>query len=210
MEYINSLEWRYATKKFDASKKVSEETLQRILYAANLTATSLGFQPIKIINVQPAHLREKIRSASFNQSQVTDASHLLVLCVDANFSTDRVNQYIQRISQTRNVPVENLVGFENSINKWIINLQDDNSRVNWAAKQAYITLGTMLTACAIEQVDSCPMEGFIPEQVSEILELQSRSLFPVLMLPIGYRSNEDANQHLPKVRMPLSEYVINI
>lgn len=210
MEYINSLEWRYATKKFDASKKVSEETLQRILYAANLTATSLGFQPIKIINVQPTHLREQIKAASFNQSQVTDASHLLVLCVDANFSTERVNQYIQRISTTRNVPIENLVGFENSINKWIINLQDDNARVNWAAKQAYITLGTMLTACALEQVDSCPMEGFIPEQVSEILELQSRSLFPALMLPIGYRSHEDANQHLTKVRVPLSEYIINI
>ncbi len=210
MGYINSLKWRYATKKFDTTKIVPEETVQRILYAANLTATSLGFQPIKIINVRPSHLREKIRSASFNQSQVTDASHLLVLCVDANFSTERVNQYIQRISTTRNLPIENLAGFENSINKWITNLKDDNSRVNWAAKQVYITLGTMLTACALEQVDSCPMEGFVPEKVSEILELQKLNLFPVLMLPIGYRAAEDANQNLPKVRVPLSEYIINI
>jgi nitroreductase len=209
MDYIKSMKWRYATKKFDRNKKVDSSVLKRILEAASLSATSLGFQPIKILNVESPFLRDRIKLASFNQSQVTDASNLLILCVDADFSKENVSRYISTISQARSVSSTDLSGFESMINGWLGGLPDDEERINWASKQAYITIGTMMTACAIEQVDSCPMEGFVPNQVAEILELQKLNLFPVLMLPVGYRHEEDLNQHLTKVRKPMADYVIN-
>ena len=209
MEYINSLKWRYATKKFDRNKKLDTEVLNRIIEAANLSATSLGFQPIKILNVESPFLRDRIKSASFNQPQVADASHLLILCVDADFSKENVRKYMGLVAATRGISVADLVGYENMINGWVDGLADDEARVNWASKQAYITIGTMMAACALEKVDSCPMEGFIASQVAEVLELDKLNLFPVLLLPVGYRSEECSNQHLAKVRKPLSDYVIN-
>ena len=148
MEYINSLKWRYATKKFDKHKILDGAVVDRILEAASLTPTSLGFQPIKVLNVKSPFLRERIRGASFNQSQVTDASNLLILCVDADFSKDNVKKYINLVSGVRQVPSEKLVGFENMVNGWIDGLPDDEARITWAAKQAYITIGTMMAACA--------------------------------------------------------------
>jgi nitroreductase len=209
MDYITSMKWRYATKKFDRNKKVDSVVLKRILEAANLSATSLGFQPIKILNVESPFLRDRIKSASFNPSQVTDSSNLLILCVDADFSKENVSRYISTISQARSVSSTDLSGFESMINGWLGGLPDDEERINWASTQAYITIGTMMTACALEKVDSCPMEGFVPNQVAEILELQKMNLFPVLMLPVGYRHKEDLNQHLIKVRKPMADYVIN-
>ncbi len=209
MEYLDSMEWRYATKKFDRLKKVDNEVLQRIVEAGKLSATSLGFQPLKILNIESPFLRDSIKSASFNQTQVTDASHLLILCVDADFSKENVARYIKRVADTREQSPEKLSGFESMINGWIGGLPDDEERINWAAKQAYITIGTMMTACALEKVDSCPMEGFVPQQVAEILDLEKLNLFPVLMLPVGYRHADDLNQHLPKVRKTMNEFLIN-
>lgn len=210
MEYIEAMKWRYATKKFDRNRKITSEVLKRILEAANLSATSLGFQPIKILNVESPFLRDRIKSASFNQTQVTDASNLLILCVDADFSKENVARYMATIAQTRSVSSSELAGFENMINGWLAGLPDEDERLNWASKQAYITIGTMMTACAIEKVDCCPMEGFVPNQVAEILDLQKMNLIPVLMLPVGYRHDEDLNQHLIKVRKSMNDYVINL
>jgi nitroreductase len=209
MEYIDSMKWRYATKKFDRNKKVASTVLKRILQAANLAPTSLGFQPIKILNIESPFLRDRIKSASFNQNQVTDASNLLILCVDADFSEENVSRYINTIAQARNISATELNGFESMVNGWLGGLPNDEERLNWATKQAYITIGTMMTACALEKVDSCPMEGFVPDQVAEILELQKLNLFPVLMLPVGYRDEDDLNQHLTKVRKSMNDYVIN-
>lgn len=209
MDYIDAMKWRYATKKFDRNKKVSAEVLKRILEAANLSATSLGFQPIKILNVESPFLRDRIKAASFNQSQVVDASNLLVLCIDADFSKENVARYIATIAKTRSISTFELEGFEKMINGWLTGLPDDDERLNWASKQAYITIGTMMTACALESVDCCPMEGFVPNQVAEVLELQKLNLIPVLMLPVGYRHEEDKNQHLVKVRKSMNDFVIN-
>lgn len=210
MEYIEAMKWRYATKKFDRNKKITSEVLKRILEAANLSATSLGFQPIKILNVESPFLRDRVKSASFNQSQVVDASNLLILCVDADFSQENVGRYVDTIARARGISTTELTGFEKMINGWLSGLPDDEERLNWASKQAYITIGTMMTACALEKVDCCPMEGFVPNQVAEILELQKLNLIPVLMLPVGYRHEEDLNQHLTKVRKSMSDYVLNL
>lgn len=209
MNYIDSLKWRYATKIFSKERKLDEDAVIRIIESGNLSATSLGFQPIKILNIQDQLLREKIRTASFNQAQITDASHLLILCVDADFSKESVKKYMNLVATSRDIPTQDLSGFENMVSNWINGLPNDESRIEWAAKQAYITIGTMMTACAIEKIDSCPMEGFKPNDVVEILGLDKLNLLPVLMLPIGYRSVECTFQHLTKVRKPLAEYVIN-
>ena len=140
MEYIDSMKWRYATKKFDRNKKIESGVLNRVLEAGNLTATSLGFQPIKVLNVESPFLRDRIKSASFNQQQVTDASHLLIICVDADFSKENVSRYINTIAQAREISSSDLNGFEAMINGWIAGLPDDEERINWAAKQAILLL----------------------------------------------------------------------
>jgi nitroreductase / dihydropteridine reductase len=210
MNYIDSLLWRYATKKFDPSKKVDATTLQRILTAGNLAASSLGIQPLKILLIENTALREQLKSASYNQPQITDASHLLLICGEYHISSDRVEQQMQLIAKTREQERSSLDGFYRSATSFINSFPSDDERIHWVAKQGYIVLGQMMMACALEQVDACPMEGFQPKLYSELLELDKQNLFPIVGLPIGYRSLEDSFQHVKKVRQPLNEYVITI
>lgn len=117
---------------------------------------------------------------------------------------------MQFISKTREIERASLDGFFKSATNFVSNFSSEQERLHWISKQGYIVLGHLITACAIEKVDSCPMEGFQPQLYSEILELESKNLFPILALPIGYRSVEDKNQHLKKVRHSTNEYLINL
>jgi len=210
MEYLKALEWRYATKKFDANKKLDQQTFERIITAGNLAASSLGLQLLKIINVVNPETRERLKLASYNQSQVTDASHFIVICGEKNITSERIEEQMQLISKTREVDRASLDGFYKSANNFVTNFSSDQERLHWISKQGYIVLGQLMTACAIEKVDSCPMEGFQPHLYSEILDLEAKNLFPILALPMGYRSVEDKNQHLKKVRQSLNDYIINL
>ncbi|MDO6737848.1 NAD(P)H-dependent oxidoreductase [Wenyingzhuangia sp. 2_MG-2023] len=209
MNIIESLQWRYATKKFDPNKKISSTQLQTLKEAFNLTATSYGLQALNLVIVKNTDLREQLLEASFNQKQVIDASHLLVICYPINFDSNNVNEYFELVQQIRNTPEEVLKPFKD----FLIHEFETKSTVDkniYFTKQAYIALGNLLTTCAVEKIDACPMEGFIPSKYDEILGLTEKGLTSVLVLPVGFRAEDDFMAKEKKVRKPLSKTIIEL
>lgn len=211
MTLIEKLEKRYATKKFDSSKKVSEDKIQRILQAANLSASSIGIQPYKFVLVKDEEKRKALVEHSFGQMQVVDASHLLVIAIRTDINADAfLDDSIGFMETERALPKGAMDAYK-EMAAGFIKMQDSPEKLNtWTAKQAYIALGTLLIACAEEGVDSVPMEGFVPEKYDEILNLNEKDLSAVLVLPIGYGSEDDAYKSLKKVRRPLKYMVEEI
>ncbi|MBM3185970.1 MAG: NAD(P)H-dependent oxidoreductase [Bacteroidetes bacterium] len=196
---IEDLNWRYATKKFDLTKKITPENIEIIKESLRLVPSSYGLQPLKYLFIEDSVLRQQLREKSFNQSQITDASHLLVICSLTEITEDFIDNYIQNISQIRSVPINSISGFSNYMKKEILSMQKDKM-AEWNAKQAYIALGHLLHTCASLRIDATPMEGFQKEAYDEVLNLKQQGLQSVLVCPIGYRSEEDSNQFLKKVR----------
>jgi nitroreductase len=156
---------------------------------------------------------EDLKSAlvlySYNQKQVADASHLLVICIQDNISDLDVVNYYNNIKTTRNTPDEILKPYRNDLIKMIQKMTTEEQQ-QWSLNQAYIALGNLMTVCAIEEIDSCPMEGFIPEKYDDILNLKEKGLKSVLLLPVGYRAEDDMFADFKKVRKPLDETIIEL
>jgi nitroreductase len=210
MNIIESLNWRYATKKFDNAKKVSESDLKDLLEAVNLTPTSVGMQLQNVVVVENKELREKLLPVSHGQPQVIDASHLLVLCSETNVDEARIDKYMKRVAEVRGVEVDSLEQFKAMAKMWTIDSQDAESLQAWMDKQVYIALGNLMTAAAIMKIDACPMEGFDAGQYDDILGLTEKGLKSVLVVPVGYRSSEDPYPQMKKVRKELSDFVIKL
>lgn len=196
---IEDLNWRYATKKFDPTKKVSSDDLAIIKEALRLTPTSMGLMPLKFIIVENTELREKLKVAANGQTQVTDASHFIVLCSVTDPNEFHVDSHMNLMSTVRNIELQSLDGFRNSANKFISNFSLEQRKI-WTSKQAYIALGLLMNVCAQLRIDATPMEGFKPDEFDEILNLKAQNLHAVLACPIGYRHEEDKYQYLQKVR----------
>ncbi|MBB5267966.1 NAD(P)H-dependent oxidoreductase [Algibacter amylolyticus] len=209
MDTIQQLKWRYATKKFDATKKLTKAKLNIITEAFNLTATSFGLQTIKLVVLENKTVREPLVAHSYNQKQVLEASHLLVICIQDNIEEIDVSNYYQNIKNTRNTPENILKPYREGLVS-MMQGKSQQERQEWSKNQAYIALGNLLTVCAMEEIDSCPMEGFIPAKYDQILKLNQKGLKSVLLLPIGYRAEDDMFSTLKKVRKPIEEAVINI
>lgn len=199
MTIIDDLKWRYATKKFDSSRRVNDEDLNTIKEAIRLSASSYGLQPYEVLIIEDAETKQSLLEHSYNQSQVVDCSHLFVFCNYVDVNDKIVDSYIQNIATTRNIPLETLTDFKNAILGSIDNKTPAEIKV-WGAKQCYLALANLLNACAHLKIDSCPMEGFVPEAYSKMLELEKINLFPSLVAPIGYRHPEDFNAKNLKVR----------
>ena len=197
-QLIEALEWRYACKKFDAEKRISESDLQTILESIRLTPTSYGLQPIKVLLIETTELREKIKPIAWNQAQVVDASHLLVFCHHTAISESYVDQHVTLMADTRNVSTEKLQGFGTHVKSAIANMEEDVKQ--WTSKQTYIALGQVLLSCALLKIDATPMEGFDKDKLNELLDLSSQGLSASLLCPIGIRHPEDANITPKKVR----------
>ncbi len=208
MNLIEQLKWRYATKKFDPSKKVTEAVFQQILEAGNLTATSFGLQAYKFVVVRNPATRAELVAHSWNQKQIEEASHLLVLAARTDIDAQLVKDYVSFVEQEREMEAGALSQLEEMMLGFIN--RDAAMNEQWAAKQLYIVLGTLLDACAMENVDACPMEGFDATKYDEILGLKEKGLKSVLALPIGYRSAEDHHQNFKKVRRPLKDMIVEI
>ncbi|MGI9546707.1 MAG: NAD(P)H-dependent oxidoreductase [Flavobacteriaceae bacterium] len=208
-DIIADLEWRYAVKRFDQNKILSSEKIELIKKAFNLTATSYGLQPIKMVVLSNKEIQQKLVPHSLDQLQVGQASHLLVLCVENKVDGTYINSYFDRVKQIRGTADEILDPFKQY-------LMDDFSKKDpeeilaWAKNQAYLAMGNLLTICAVEHIDACPMEGFIPEEYNRILDLNKRGLSSVLVLPVGYRAEDDMFSGLKKVRRRLSDSVIDL
>ena len=204
---IDKLQWRYAAKKMDATQPVPAEKVERIVEAIRLTATSSGLQPYEIIVVTNPALRQKMREISYNQSPVTDGSHVLVFAVWDNYTAERINTMFDLVNTERGFVSE---GWEN-YRKLLLNAYPErDAQLNFehAARQAYIGLGTALIAAAEEGVDSTPMEGFDAAAMDAILGLPERGLRSVVILPLGYRGEvNDWLVNLKKVRRPRADFI---
>lgn len=199
MEFIKQLEWRYATKKFDASKKVSKENLEALKKAIQLSVSSYGLQLYKVLVIENKEIRKKLKLASWNQSQITDASHLFVFCTYTDAKPENIDEFINLTANIRNLPREKLQGYGDFI-KAKLEEKSAAERYHWLKNQTYIALGNLLTACAALKIDACPMEGFSAEEYDSILGLTKNGLDASVIVAVGYRSDEDRTQDLPKVR----------
>ena len=209
MSIIEKLKWRYATKKFDTTKQLSDEKLMTLKEAFNLTALSYGLQTLKLVVVEDRTIRESLVELSFGQRQVADASHLLIICIQNKIDDEDVNAHFDTVKEIRNTPDSILKPFKTQL-KSTIEKMSAKTKIDWATKQAYIALGNLMTVCAVEGIDSCPMEGFIPKKLDEILKLDNHGLSSVLMLPVGYRADDDMFADFKKVRKQLSETIIEL
>ena len=199
--YLEALRNRYSGKKFDKAKTVSSELITNILEAAKLSASSLGLQPYEILIVETAEMKEKLIPAFYNPSQISTCSHLIVIISKNNIDPTYIGDYFTQISTTREIPLETLTPFRESISNHIQRLSAEEV-MTWADKQSYIVLGNLMFAAAIENVDTCPMEGFKQEIIDEILGLDSQIEKVSVTLALGYRSAEDEFQNFKKVRKP--------
>ncbi|MCM4159652.1 NAD(P)H-dependent oxidoreductase [Antarcticibacterium flavum] len=207
MMSIEALKWRYATKKFDNEKFLPTHKLEVLKDAFNLTATSYGLQPIKMIIIHDKGLQEKLVKHSYNQKQVATASHVLVICIEKQVDKTFIEEYFNRVHSVRATPPDVLRPFQNSLIGDFEKKHVDEI-AQWATNQAYLALGTLLTVCATEGIDSCPMEGFDPAGYDELLGLGEMNLESVLALPVGYRASDDMFSEFKKVRRPLEDVII--
>jgi nitroreductase len=204
MDIIESLNWRYATKKFDSSKKLSDNQINILRNAFNLTATSYGLQPIKMLIVSDQSIKESLLESSMGQKQIVQCSHLIVICIDSIVDKKYIEEFFKRIMNIRNTPSYILESFKNSVIEEFSN-KSKYEIYNWSKNQAYIALGNLLTVCATQKIDACPMEGFIAEEYDNILDLKSKKLNSVLIMPVGYRSKEDQFSSFKKVRKNIND-----
>ncbi len=203
----NLLHWRYATKKFDPTRKVSQEALNELLEVLRLSPSSFGLQPWKFVVVEDPHLRQEIRKHAWNQSQVTDASHLIILCSIKNIDETYIKNFVGQIAKSRNVEPQSLAGYQQMM-IGAIQAKDHQEVSNWMKRQVYLALGMLLYACAQKGIDSCPMEGFDAKKVDEVLGLEKEGLESVVFCPVGYRASDDVYAHHKKARFEQDEILI--
>ena len=201
---LKNRNWRYATKKFDATKKVSDEDLETLLEATRLSASSYGLQPYHIYIITDQDIRERLKPVSWGQSQLTDASHILVFANATDFADELIDDYLTNVSETRNIPAEGLKGYGDFMKSKLLELPKE-VKSTWTAKQVDWALGNAIQAAAELHLDTCAMEGFEPEKYNEILGLSKKNQNAAVVLAVGYRSSEDDTQHYAKVRKSTSE-----
>jgi nitroreductase len=201
---IDSLKWRYATKHFDAAKKVSDADIQTLQQSVSLAATSYGLQPFRVALITDPKVKEQLQAASFNQAQFTESSHIFVFANMLEVSDDYVDRFIKRFAETRGIPVDAIQGYADYI-KGSLKGKGAAFINDWTRRQAYIALGTLMATAGELKIDTCPMEGFEPEKVNDILDLTEQGLSACVIATVGYRSEDDKTQYAAKVRLPLEE-----
>ncbi|MSR86645.1 NAD(P)H-dependent oxidoreductase [Candidatus Peribacteria bacterium] len=207
-DFNKSMQWRYATKHFDAAKKLTKAQLDELLDAARLSASSYGLQPYKLLVITNPELRAKLcTEAAYNQPQVADASHLVIFCTRTSVDEAYVDSFVANIAKTRGVTAESLAGYRDMMAKSMSRMTTEQQQI-WSQKQAYIALGTLLAAAAHAEVDACPMEGFDSTKVDEILGLKEMGLASSVFCTLGFRAADDATAEQKKVRLPRHEFII--
>ncbi len=204
MSIINNLKWRYATKKFDSSKKIQADKLEILKEAVNLAPTSYGLQPFKVLIIENQKIREQLKEAAWGQSQLTDASHIFLFCNFTEMGPEKIDNYLKLRSEINNTDVAETKPYGDMMKGQMAVLSSDQITA-WTAKQAYIALGTLIAAASELQIDSCPMEGFDKGKFDEILGLKNKGITSAMIAAVGYRSEYDDTQHFKKTRKPIDE-----
>ena len=207
--FIENQKWRYATKKFDAAKKISAADLETLKEAIQLSTSSYGLQLYRVFIIENPEVRAKLQPVSWGQSQIVDASHLLVFANIVDVQENHIDDYVQNIAATRGLSVDDLKGYSDFMKSKIVSLPVDQKAV-WTSKQTYLALANLMNAAAELKIDVTPMEGFEPEKYNEILGFNALGLNASLVAAVGYRHEEDATQHYVKVRKPKQELFITI
>lgn len=204
---LAALHWRYATKKFDPARRLTQDEWSKLEETLILSASSYGMQPYHFVVVTDAALREQLKPAAYGQSQITDCSHLVVFASRTDVTVQDVDHYMNRIVEVRGVDRTKLEGYEKVILGDVVNGPRHAMAAEWCARQAYIALGNLMTVAALTNVDVCPMEGFSPDKFDELLGLKDKGLHAVVLAAVGHRSHEDGAASLPKVRLPAGELI---
>jgi len=196
MNLIETLNWRYATKRMTGAS-VPQEKIDTILEAIRLSASSMGLQPYTILVISDEGTKQKLFESAIKQPQIKEASHVLVFAAWATITENQISEYINHVAEERGVAVESLAGFKASLTGFTQNRTDEEN-FNWAARQAYIALGTGLVAAAAEKIDATPMEGFDPKAVDAVLGLTEKNLRTAVVMPLGFR--DEAADFLAKAK----------
>lgn len=209
MNLLDKLNWRYATKVFDPSMKVSEDELNFLKEAIRLSVSSYGLQMYKVLIIENPEIRKELRKASWDQTQITDASHLFIFCNYTINHDQHVDDYIQLVIDTQQPTDEQgLKKYAESIKSNIANMTS-HERKSWTEKQTYLALNSLIIACADRQIDACPMEGFDKQAYNRLLGLDEMGLNASVIAPVGYRSSKDETQKRKKVRKPIKELFLS-
>lgn len=206
-QLLDALQWRYATKVFDATKKIPADLWAALEKALVLTPTSYGLQPYRFLIVQDAATRAALLPQSWGQKQVVDCSHYVVFTARTEMKQADVDKLIARISSVRGVPAESMTPYWNMMIGDVVNGPRGKTAHEWAARQCYIALGNLMTAAAVLGVDACPMEGINPLEYDKILGLDGTGYKTVVALALGYRAASDKYASLAKIRYEKADLV---
>jgi len=206
-DLLSQLSWRYAVKQFDPTRTLTPETWSTLAQALVLSPSSFGLQPYRFLAIASAELKARLRPASWNQSQITDCSHLVVFTVRTGMIEADVDHFVARTAAVRGVSVESIAGYRKVMVGDVVHGVRGRIAQEWATRQAYIALGNLMTSAAVLGVDACPLEGLEPAKYDEILGLAPTGYATVVACALGYRAATDKYATLPKVRFPLAELV---
>ena len=203
---LEQLQWRYATKAFDPSATIPEETWSAIEESLVLTPSSFGLQPWKFIVVTDPAMKSLMLPHSWNQHQVVDCSHYVIFAAPTDVGDQNIDNLIECLAFYRKVSAESLQGYRSVLEGFMAGL-DSDQRLVWAQHQIYIALGQLMTSAALLGVDACPMEGFIPDEYDKLLGLPERNLKSTVACALGYRADDDKYASIPKARFPRDEVI---
>jgi len=206
-QLLQALQWRYAVKKFDATKKISDQTWSAIEKAMVLTPSSYGLQPWKFLVIQSQDVKDKLTPVSWNQAQVFTCSHYVVLLAKRQMQEKDVERFVKKTASVREMPVEGMLKFQSMMIADVVHGPRGKESKEWATRQAYIALGNLMTVAAVLDVDACPMEGIEPSKYDEILGLADSEYTTVVACALGYRSADDKYQYAKKVRYDAREVI---
>lgn len=207
---LDALHWRYATKKFDPTRKIPAGTWDALEQALVLTPSSVGLQPWKFIIVTDQAAKAQLVAAAWNQAQPADCSHLVVFAVRKNLGADHVDRQVARMVEVRGVAPETLVKFRQMVVGNLDRARAEGRLDTWQTHQIYIALGNFMTAAALLGVDTCPMEGIEPAKFDELLGLGDTGYTTVVACPAGYRADDDKYATVKKVRFRAEELIVRV
>lgn len=206
-EIKSALDWRYATKRFSADKKIPEADWQVLQEALVKAPSSYGLQPWKFLVVQNPEIREKLKPVSWNQTQVTDASHYVVFLYKEKLDVEHIEKYIHRLVEVRQVSEESVAGYKDMMITNLVKGPRSQTIDVWAQRQSYIAMVFLMETAALLKIDSCPLEGIEPKEYDKILNLEGTGWKTIAAVALGYRHDEDKYQSTPKVRFPAENVV---
>jgi len=206
-QLLDSLNWRYATKTFDATKKIPAATWKTLEETLVLSPSSFGLQPYRFLLVTDPALRAKLQPHSWNQTQVVDASHYVVFAARTAMTETEIDRFIDRVVELRGIPRESLEGYRGMMYGSLLSPGSESRIPHWAALQAYIALGNLMTSASLLGVDTCAIEGFAPAEYDALLGLKDQGYASVVCCALGYRSAEDKYAGLAKVRFPNTDLI---